>query len=367
MFSATEDGEEHLNSEGYGIAVDNSGSIYVTGYTNTQSSLSDIITLKYNSSGSRQWRKYYNNNSDKNDKAYGIAVDNSKNVYVTGYVTRTSDTNNTDAILIKYNKTGAQVWADTCNGNGENSSDKAWGIVVDTDNMIYITGQTGVSSQGLNYLMVKYTTTGTRSWRKDYNGPVNGDDYSTAISLSPNQKVVVTGASMGTTYTYDFATATLNCSNGNFDSTPKRYSLSAYSDDIAKDVAVSSNNKFYVTGYSEIDISTYESVLTTIMLPGSEKDNNIEPETALNFNLNQNYPNPFNPSTTIGFDIPQSSNVKLVIYDMLGKVVDILVNKQMDAGSYNVSYTNNNLSSGIYFYELNAGTYRDIKRMTLIK
>ena len=103
------------------------------------------------------------------------------------------------------------------------------------------------------------------------------------------------------------------------------------------------------------------------MLPGSEKDNNIEPETALNFNLNQNYPNPFNPSTTIGFDIPQSSNVKLVIYDMLGKVVDILVNKQMDAGSYSISYTNHNLSSGIYFYELNAGTYRDIKRMTLIK
>ena len=208
MFTVTEDGDEHLNSEGYGIAVDNSGNIYVTGFTTTQSGLSDIITLKYNNSGNRQWRKYYNNNSNKNDKAYGIAVDNSNNVFVTGYVTRTSDTNNTDAILIKYNKTGAQVWTDTCNGNGENSSDKAWGIVVDTDNMIYITGQTAVSSQGLNYLIVKYTTTGTLSWRKNYNGPVNGDDYSTAISLSPNQKVVVTGASMGTTNTYDFATAT---------------------------------------------------------------------------------------------------------------------------------------------------------------
>ena len=178
--------------------------------------------------------------------------------------------------------------------------------------------------------------------------------------------MIVTGASTGTTNTFDYATLTLNCSNGNLVAT-KRYSLSTYSDDIAKDVAVSSNNKVYVTGYSEIDTSTYESVFTTIMLPGSEKDNNIESETALNFNLNQNYPNPFNPSTTIGFDIPQSSSVKLVIYDMLGKVVDILVNKHMDAGSYNISYTNHNLSSGIYFYELNAGTYRDIKRMTLIK
>ncbi|MEO8514598.1 MAG: T9SS type A sorting domain-containing protein [Ignavibacteria bacterium] len=232
--------------------------------------------------------------------------------------------------------------------------------------MIYITGQTGVSSQGLDYLIVKYTPSGSRSWRKTYNGPVNGDDYSTAIALSPNQKVIVTGASMGTNNNFDFATISLNCSNGNY-SGATRYSLSNMTDDIAEDIAVSSTNKIYVTGYSEIDASLKESSMTTTMMPGSVKDNKVEPETALKFNLNQNYPNPFNPSTTIGFDIPQSSNVKLVIYDVIGKVVDILVNSQMDAGSYNISYTNHNLSSGIYFYELSTGDHREIKRMTLVK
>ncbi|MEO8514597.1 MAG: SBBP repeat-containing protein [Ignavibacteria bacterium] len=106
MFSKKEDGEEHLDSEGFGIAVDNSGSIFVTGYSNKQSTLSNIITIKYDNSGNEQWKSTFNGAADENDKAFGIAVDNSSNVYVTGYVTRTNDTNSTDAVLIKYNKKG---------------------------------------------------------------------------------------------------------------------------------------------------------------------------------------------------------------------------------------------------------------------
>ncbi len=365
IFSAIDDGVEHLDSEGYGIAVDNFGNIFITGYTNSQNSLSNIITLKYDNTGNLQWRMTYNGAGNKNDKAFGIAEDNSRNVYVTGYVTRTSDTNNTDAILIKYDKKGSQVWIDTCNGNGNVSSDKAWGVVVDSDNMIYITGQTNVTSQGLDYLIVKYTPTGGRSWLKKYNGPANGDDYSTAISLSPNQKIVVTGASKGTNNTFDFATITLNCSNGNIPGNAIRYSMSNNTDDIAEDIAVTSNNKVFVTGYSMLNRT--ESSLSTIMINEDDKDNNVKTETALQFKLNQNYPNPFNPSTTIGFDIPLSANVKLVIYDMLGKVIDILINRQMDAGSYNISFKNSNLSSGIYFYELSTGDFREIKKMTLVK
>jgi hypothetical protein len=219
---------------------------------------------------------------------------------------------------------------------------------------------------GLDYLTIKYGTTGTRSWVTTYNGPVNGDDYSTAIALAPNQKVVVTGASMGSYSNFDYATMTINCSNGNY-SDPVRYGMTRLTDDIAEDVAVSSTNKVYVTGYSEFKTSAFESAVSTIMLPGGENDNNIETETALKFNLSQNYPNPFNPSTKIEFEIPNTSNVKLVIYDMLGKVAAVLVNQQLASGTYSVTYTNQNLSSGIYFYELTAGDFREIKKMTLVK
>jgi hypothetical protein len=93
----------------------------------------------------------------------------------------------------------------------------------------------------------------------------------------------------------------------------------------------------------------------------------ISSNTPSSFSLHQNYPNPFNPSTTIKFEISNSGLVKLVVYDMLGKTVDILVNQNLEPGSYSINYTNKNLYSGVYFYELTAGDFKDIKKMSLIK
>ena len=109
------------------------------------------------------------------------------------------------------------------------------------------------------------------------------------------------------------------------------------------------------------------SAISTVMMLDDNEGENVSPETPVKFSLHQNYPNPFNPSTKIEFDVPNASNVKLVIYDMLGKVAAVLVDQQLGAGTYNVTYTNQSLSSGIYFYELTAGDYREIRKMTLVK
>lgn len=90
------------------------------------------------------------------------------------------------------------------------------------------------------------------------------------------------------------------------------------------------------------------------------------------FALYQNYPNPFNPTTKIKFDVPsnvnrEKSNVKLTIYDLLGKEVATLVNENLKAGTYEISFEGNNFSSGIYFYSLKAGNYIETKRMILVK
>ncbi len=87
----------------------------------------------------------------------------------------------------------------------------------------------------------------------------------------------------------------------------------------------------------------------------------------LSFNLDQNYPNPFNPNTTIKFVIPASGNVTLKIYDMLGKEVATLVNEELAAGSYTRTFNANNLSSGVYFYKLQAGNLTQTKKMMLMK
>jgi hypothetical protein len=85
------------------------------------------------------------------------------------------------------------------------------------------------------------------------------------------------------------------------------------------------------------------------------------------FVLNQNYPNPFNPTTTISYSIAGDSHVSIKIYDIMGAEVAELVNIQQPAGNYQVSFDASNLSSGIYFYRLNAGDYTSVKKMTLLK
>jgi hypothetical protein len=85
------------------------------------------------------------------------------------------------------------------------------------------------------------------------------------------------------------------------------------------------------------------------------------------FDLKQNYPNPFNPSTTIKFQLPNSSFVNLKVFDVIGKVVATLVNEEKPAGNYNVEFNGGNLTSGIYFYQLSANHLNEIRKMVLLK
>ena len=85
------------------------------------------------------------------------------------------------------------------------------------------------------------------------------------------------------------------------------------------------------------------------------------------FSLLQNYPNPFNPSTTISYTLSTSDFVSLKVYDVLGNEVAILVDEEKPAGSYEVEFDATDLSSGIYFYQLQAGSFIETKKMILMK
>lgn len=94
--------------------------------------------------------------------------------------------------------------------------------------------------------------------------------------------------------------------------------------------------------------------------------NNIN-EVTKDFFLSQNYPNPFNPVTKISFEIPGSGLVTLKVYDITGKLVDVLLNENKNKGSYTFNFNGSNLSSGIYFYTLTAQDFIQTKRMILLK
>jgi len=99
-------------------------------------------------------------------------------------------------------------------------------------------------------------------------------------------------------------------------------------------------------------------------ITGVSNITNTIPEKYL---LSQNYPNPFNPVTKINYSIPKSGLVSIKIFDILGRNVSALVNEFKDAGNYSIDFNAENLSSGIYTYRLESGSYIDSKRMILLK
>ena len=85
------------------------------------------------------------------------------------------------------------------------------------------------------------------------------------------------------------------------------------------------------------------------------------------FSLFQNYPNPFNPSTTISFSLPRSGFTTLKIYDLMGRDVETIVSEELSAGTYTRQWNASKISSGIYFYRLQSGSFITTKKLLLLK
>ncbi len=115
---------------------------------------------------------------------------------------------------------------------------------------------------------------------------------------------------------------------------------------------------FNVAGWG--DFSEVRMFTTNIVSVENEK-------IPIEYALQQNYPNPFNPTTTIKYQIPELSFVTIKVYDVLGNEIAILVNEEKAVGSYEVEFDGNQLTSGIYFYTLAAGSFRESKKMILLK
>lgn len=114
------------------------------------------------------------------------------------------------------------------------------------------------------------------------------------------------------------------------------------------------------SGIINIEDASYNGSFTTT---GIEQVSSL-PE---NFRLSQNYPNPFNPSTSIEYSIPEQSFVELKVYDVLGNEVASLVNQDQSAGSYRVDFSGTGLTSGTYFYRLQASGFIETAKMILLK
>jgi uncharacterized delta-60 repeat protein len=190
VWTRTHNGPDNNNDAGYSIAVDTSGNVYVTGYETVTGEGENIWIRKYNSDGSTNWTRTHNGSADSVDRGYGIAVDTSGNVYVTGF--ENANNGGYNIWVRKYNFDGSTNWTIAHNGPA-NSTDFGNGIVVDVIGNVYVTGAEDVSGEGRHIWVRKYNSDSSTNWTRIYNGSANGNDYGYGIAVDTSRNVYVTG------------------------------------------------------------------------------------------------------------------------------------------------------------------------------
>lgn len=144
----------------------------------------------------------------------------------------------------------------------------------------------------------------------------------------------------------------------NLDTSPDDVSFLATNPHVLP-VMINGVNKMYLNSNCYLNFPVLSGGITF-----ASNSNESSPE---NYLLIQNYPNPFNPSTKIKFQIKESGFVTLKVFDIVGKEIAVLVNEKLQAGEYEVPFSSNQLTSGVYFYRIEAGDFVSIKKMILLK
>jgi hypothetical protein len=383
--------------EGLGIAVDGSGNIYVTGVFGSSTITFDTITLtnagtygmfiaKYNSSGNALWAR----NSGGSLESFGnsIAVDGSGTSYVTGYflgANITFDTilinnvggNFTDIFIVKYDASGNMIWA---KGAGGDDQDLCYSIAIDGNGNSFITGSfessnitfgtislTNAYAGTTDVFIAKYDSNGDAVWAKRAGG--NDWEEGTSVAVDGIGNSYFTGVFQSSTIT--FGTYILNNVGGpdmffvKYDTSGNVvWAKSVDGSDQSNSIAVDGSNNCYVTGSFSSPTINFDS--TTLTRAGS---NDIfvarlgNTFTSLSeVNIRQGliiYPNPTSTFLNIHQSNP-SPNQQLIITDLLGAEVY----KEMLIGIDN-SISISTWRAGIYFYEVRNNT--DIARGKFVK
>jgi len=191
---------------GYGVTTGSSGNIYVTGLTeggldgNTSSGSYDMFLVKYNSSGTKQWTNQLGTSS--NDVGYVVTTDSSGNIYVTGYTEGGLDGNTSsgsyDMFLVKYNSSGTKQWTKQL---GTSSYETGQSVITDSSDNIYVTGNTSgdldgnTNSGGQDIFLVKYNSSGTKQWTKQLG--TSSTDIGYGVTTGSSGNIYVTGWTRG--------------------------------------------------------------------------------------------------------------------------------------------------------------------------
>jgi uncharacterized delta-60 repeat protein len=405
-----------------GIALDDSGNVYIAGFSVGLGTGSDYATIKYSNSGVEQWVARYNGPASSHDAAIALVLDHTGNVYVAG-TSQGSDTD-VDYVTVKYNSSGVEQWVARYNGPA-NGRDGARAMAIDSSGNIYVTGSSVGIGTDNDYATVKYDPLGVEQWVVRYNGPANHWDDASAIGVDHMGNICVTGRSVDSDLEDDYAT--IKYSSSGAEQWVARYDGPADSYDDARAMVVDNAGNTYVTGYS-IDLATHEDYATVkYSASGIEQwvaryngpldrcddataitvDNagyvyvtgwsrgleigfdyatvkysctgveEIEAPTEQMQATLTTSPNPFSNSTRIRYSILDTRYLKqtptIRIYDSGGRLVKSFdhlssIENQVSSISWSgIDDADRKLGSGIYFIELRAGDYVATEKIMLIR
>ncbi len=353
------------NNEDYitSLVLDNSGNVYIAGGSIGSNTGSDFVTIKYNTAGVQQWVKRYNSPTNGGDAAVGVKVDSQGNI-ITGGFTDMGPSESYNFLTIKYDANGTIIWEKQYNGSSS-TLDLATCMTIDAADNIYLTGLTTNNTPfGLdsNYVTIKYNSSGQLQWASFYNGPNNSVDISRSISVDNSLNVYISGSSKGIG-SDDFVTIKY-LPNGTA-SWILSYNGPGNGDDNSTSVVSDNLGNAFVTGRSMGSGTSYD--YATIKYGDLVGINPVSNQVPDKFSLYQNYPNPFNPSTKIKFDLPEESKVVLKIFNTLGAEVYSENMGSLQPATYEYVYTASGLPSGIYFYSLQTNRLTETKKMILVK
>ena len=202
LWTNTFNGSGNDYDQPYGLAVDATGSAYVTGVTTGIGTGWDYLTIKYSPEGLPLWTNIFNGSANGNDSANAVALDTNGNVYVTGNFTRGAG--DFDWATIKYSSMGLPIWTNTFQGKA-NDLDAPLRLAVDSNSNIYVTGYSHDSTYQ-DGLTIKYSSSGAALWTNVINSPVNLGAVGNAVTVDAIGNVYVAGFSVVGDNSSDFVT-----------------------------------------------------------------------------------------------------------------------------------------------------------------
>jgi hypothetical protein len=314
LWVARYNGPGNYHDAAVAITLDDQGDIYITGNSSGSITYADLTTVRYDPAGNEIWVARYNGPAGFHDAGNAVVTDDLCNVYVTGY-SADSDTVD-DIVTVKYDAAGNELWAMRYNGPA-NGFDRAYALVLDNACNVYVAGYSYGIGTTSDITVIKYDSSGTELWVARYNGPGNGSDVGFDIALDAAGNVYVAGFSTGSGTFGDYIVIMYDPSG--IQQWIARYNGPGDHFDIINEITLDAADNVYVTGYSISTGVNFDYATLRYLSPGvAEHDVSTIQNTRHALTV---FPNPFYAKTIIHYHCDSNKNIDLAIRDVTGRLV----------------------------------------------